>query len=212
MTNHQRSFQEDEAYAKRLANMLYRRSTSNPKSSMTWDDIYSDVCLTWVACRDNFNPDAGASFKTYFANAVVHNYGNAAKRRFRSIETSSLSIDTSGHEEDGDGGSLHEWEAIADHSADIESAVARRQKLRRLAGKYPLLVRCLELCADTPDDLQQELKAFQDYTQIASSMGFMVEAAPSALTVNMLHKVFGFNWRDRRVLHEEMERAAEYVG
>lgn len=210
MTDAPRNFRDDEAYARRLTNYLFRK-TRHSSPSITWGDIYSDVCLAWVQCRDNYDPDKGASFKTYFSHAVMRNYGIAARRRYRSTEAHTISFDHyRGDNNDGD--AQDDWDALADQAEDIERAASQRQRLRRLSGKFPLLTRMLELCADTPDDLQQEISALREYTARAGALGVAMEAAPTAMTVNNLHKIFGFNWRHRRILHEEMERAAEYVG
>lgn len=200
-------FEDYQSQARGIARAIYGRAKRYGRHDISFDDIYSDVCMTWVSCRDNFKPDMGAAFKTYFQSSAFLNLPMFMRRGFNKNRPKHISFD-----QEIPGTDVAIGETLADDRIDIECLVSRRERLRRLAGRFPLLTTMLELIAEQPPELQEELRAVQDYYQRARAQGFACETPPTMLTMSLMHKLFGFNWRNRVRLKREMEDAAEYIG
>ena len=203
-------FEDYESLAKRIAARLLRKAQIAGNPTVDKNTIYSDVCYTWVKCRDNYNPEFGVSFGSYFYTSAMKNYGMFTRDRYDEVQAKSDSIDSL--IADDDDRSHHDVNpALIDHSIDTESLVSRRQRLRRLGGKFPVLTTILELIADPPEELQNELKAYKAQAEISDRLGYSVNPVPQMLTIDLLQKIFGFNWRHRLRLCGEIDDAIAYI-
>ena len=128
-------FEDYESQARGIARAIYGRARRYGRHDISFDDIYSDVCMTWVSCRDNFKPDMGAAFKTYFQSSAFLNLPMFMRRGFNKNRPKHVSFD-----QEIPGTDVSVGETLADDRIDIEGLVSRRERLRRLAGRFPMLL------------------------------------------------------------------------
>lgn len=207
-------FADYEKTAKYLALRVYNHARANGESSFTYEEAYSDVCLTWVYCRDNFNPEKGVKFRTYFWNAVLKNRGNFANRRRRQLPANTVSFDqpihTSSASEDGE---LRLENILGDDKVDVEGDMFLKEQLEQIAYRYPLIARLLQLSLEQPDDLMNELDALKEHHRLLVEKGMHsdINFSAEALTPEILKKIMDFNWRHKQKLMKDMSDAAQLL-
>ena len=95
-----------------------------------------------------------------------------------------------------------------DETADTELEVIRREGVRKISEKYPVVAKMMELMILEPDDLIAELRAAQEQYEYAKAMGLNMNVPPTTLTFETLNQIFDFNWRDRATFHKEIALAS----
>ena len=202
-------FEDYEDLAKSLARFSWRMRVQKGEGGLTLDEVYSDVCMTWVACRDNFKEDTGASFKTYFWNACRYNNSGASRKALNQIGHESVRLDDKIGDDD-DSSSLHDL--IEDERVDVENEFSQRERLALATVKFPLLGKMLGLVMDPPSEFLDELRAAQAQEELGRQLGIYVPRAPTQLTLSVIADIMRLNWRQNLRLKEEMKRASEYLG
>jgi len=168
--------------------------------------------MTWVRCRDGFDPSHGVKFSTYFANSVNHNFNRGvlvAKLIGKQPEGGIVSLNksVSGPDSDSD---LTLAEVLEDeHAVDPELMVDARLLLDRKMAADPLLAQVVTLLAAPPPELAAELEAFRCLRQRAIDQGIetrhTTSAAPTTLTLGLLNRIFRFNWREKGLVNAAVQ-------
>lgn len=170
---------------------------------LAYEDVFQDLALVWVRCRDQFDPSQGAKFGTYYYNAALHEWGRF-KREIR-VQRRTVSASVSG-EEDGQDGQDERGADITgiadDATASPEEQLIQRQRAAVALRRNPLMHRLISLSVEAPDDLQAELHALAAQRDWAARCGTPIsETPPTALTPVILSRIFGFNWRHKIMMH-----------
>jgi hypothetical protein len=203
-------FEDYQAQAKQIASRLTWKAKRAGNPVLDKDTLYSDVCMTWVKCRDNFDESFGVPFKSYFMSAAYKNYGMFVRDHYDEVSAHSDSLHS---EYDNDGeGVIKPIDKIEDEGVDIEALTSRRQMLRRMAGRFPLVVTLLDIIVNPPDELQSEIIAANEYYGVCERLGYGAHRPATMLTFSSLQKILGFNWRQKERLQEELKDAVEYIG
>lgn len=199
-------FQDYERLCRWVTAKVMRRAKAR---GLTIDqgDAFQEICLLWVQCRDRFDPEKG-KFSTFFVRTVLlaFNQGNLVDRvNGRQPKGGMVSLNAlCGDDDDDDGYELQD--VIADRGLiDIEEAYAEREEVARRLDTNPVLKRLIQLTADTPPELMAHLEALRAQKEYSRSLEVpIVEAIPTAMTPELLRKLFQFNWRQRKLAQTEL--------
>lgn len=167
----------------------------------SYDDIFQDLALVWVQCRDQFDPSVGAPFSSYYYRAALNHWPRCAKQVM--AENATVSIEEPVNPDD-----QVRLEELLTDPAELspEERFARREWVDASLDDNPLLSRLLELSADPPPDLKRELMALAAQQVWMRERGLPVDQpAPVAFTPNLLIGTFNFNWRHRLLLRVSEE-------
>lgn len=204
-------FEDWELFAKKLAHQ-FRRSIYKWGHSITFEDAYSEVTLRWVLARDGFKPELGFSFGTYFARAV-HYWVRPFVQSMREDRESNNAVRLDLSVVDEGDSSFHE--IIVDRGQHTpEQDLIRREGLEIGQDIPPLVRHLLKLMIEAPEELLCELRAAEAQREWALSIGSSChqQSAPTQLTPKVLAQIFGFNWKQRLRLRQELEEASHNVG
>jgi len=199
-------FKDHIKLAKYLTRQVMRRYAG---VRLEFDDVFGEVALIWVRCRDGFDPEFGVQFTTYFTRAVHKSASNIVRHLRDPALASAARLDQPIFtDEDGEDGSMQ----IADIGAlSPERGAIISEALITINKSSPLLTRLLALCRDQPAELIQELHAAQAHRDYAARRGHFVEEPASALTPRVLGQIFKFNWRWRDEMIRAIDKGAKYV-
>lgn len=185
---------------------VHRRAIASGRA-VDYEDIYQEVSMIWLRCRELYKPEFGVKFSTYFVNAGLKSFKRIMGNIAGATGESSYE-DLSYGGEDGDG--QHFLDYTPDPSAkDPEAeAIAREEQEILLTQTNPLLGRLVELSVQQPPELLAQLEAARAHQALAKTMGLPTgEAPPAALTPTVVGQILRFNWRKRKELKMNMEAA-----
>jgi hypothetical protein len=171
------------------------------------DDALQEIALIWMICKRNFDPKFGATFRTYFSNAVMKAWPTVAKHHTDKATHNAMQIDSFF---EGDGGT-ESLEIEDERAENPEREAIRSELIAQALERNPSLVPMLKLVESPPEELLKELVAARAQFDYAKSMGIAIDAPPVALTPKVISKIFGMNWRHRQALGKQLEKATRYV-
>lgn len=184
------------ALTRKLCGWVAARDRSGATPS--YEDIFQDLAMVWVQCRDRFDPTRGVMFSTYFTRAALNQWQRLAKQINQSRHTVSMdepmlqSADYTLAEAVGDPDQL-----------SPEDVLAQKEWVEQLMQANPLLARLVELSASPPEDLRDELAALEAQREWALSQGIeTLNLVPAAFTPQLLSRTFNFNWRHRAMMQD----------
>lgn len=201
-------WQDSERTARYLARRLLDRARRMGLRTVQYEDLLSEVWMTWTMCRDGFDPARGVRFNTYFVRSVENNWRDFCRRHYDPMVDRAASIDTFGVNDDGE---VEGLEVPDENATQGDQAFALRESLEQAGRDSPLAYKLLQLAAQAPDELVAELRAAEAQASWAREMGVRGEVAPRVLTPRLLGRIFRFNWRWRIELLNGLERLATHV-
>jgi hypothetical protein len=196
----------------KLTHWLSRRLVARGQGegvALPYGDVFQELVLVWLRCRDGFDQAVGVKFSTYYVRAAVWEYRNIkralAGQYARHMVSLSDQVGGAGEE------SLDWIDVIPDLSAENpEAQVALAQSVEQEMAINPALHRLTELAANPPPELARELEALAAQAAWAKHLGVVQpETMPTALTPMMLRRLFRLNWRQRKL---SLPRAEAFSG
>lgn len=200
-------FEDWQRMAHLLTNKLLARA-SRSGFRVEREDVFQHVAMTWMRCRDGFDPERGVTFATYFWQATMLGFGRITRSECDPTSRYAWCLDAPISAEEGDQSAQS---LLADPTETIDETVDRAMRLRKIAETHPILGRFIGLLTETPDELNAELEAAAAQRRYALSRGIKMDQPPTQLTPEALSRIFDFNWRSRRILHEEITHAADLL-
>lgn len=168
--------------------------------STMFDDVYQEMCMTFVKAQRNFDPSKGNAFSTFLVRACWHNINRWAKGEFAHVAASLDSVV-------GDEDDREHHELIADGAPTIEDELmAREIRAKRLAKLTPLARKFVDLLENPPPALVRELKALQARCELGRSRGIAGARAPSSISPAFVMDVMGLSRGQRNRVYAELER------
>lgn len=189
-------FEDYERLTHKLTRKLYGWACARDRQGKppAYEDIFQDLAVIWVQCRDGFDPSQGVQFSTYYTVAAIRHWARLELQVKRENTTISLDEPVRSQED-----SVLLEEILVDPTElTPEEHLARREWASGSLGANPLLARLVEISTHPPPELKRELMALAAQRVWAQQQGLAVDqSAPSVLTPTLLGRTFGFNWRHR---------------
>lgn len=165
-----------------------------------YEDVYQDVCLTWIKAAEKFEPDRGFRFSTYLTTAAQNNLRRSWKNRV--VEPKSVSFD---HPASEHGRTLAETLPDDQDTADI--GVEQRQLAEeKLSMLSPLTRRIVEIIYDPPEIIRQEVRAFKARQRHAVELGITKFVQGGDLSVQFMMDLLRVPPHQRRAIRDELKR------
>jgi len=194
----------------KIANQVFfkRVMAAHLQHRVTLEDLVQEGALTWIVCMEQFDPNAGAKFSTYLAQATYQNINRAVDRlgNQRSGETQvfasldspvSAESDTQMHEL-VEGQSLDDGEALCVIQERIERA---RRELS------PLAALVYEWMYDPPEWVLEEVKAAREQVLHGCELGIIrSKYLPSDfdLVARIVNRLWGVDQSRLRKIRTEL--------
>lgn len=163
------------------------------------DDLHQEVCLIWLSCTRNFQPEHG-KFSTYFARSALlafaqghlvrHVIGKQPEGGMASLNQMAL---------DGEGEEL--VDLLADEGIeDPEERMMRIDRVNQELEANPVLHRLVQIATAAPPEFMAQLQALKAQQEYARQLGLPArETLPVSLTPDIVRQIFRFNWRQRKL-------------
>lgn len=189
----------------RLHQKLYASGANGQQIS----DIEQEMWIVWCKARDAYNPEKGASFKTFLINGM----NMRAKEMLRILvgkrfsENFALSLDHSYSSEDGDGATLSESVPSADPTPEelLKESQSQKRALERLSPKARMFV---ALMHNQPAELLAERDALVAKGEYARNQGIRYPS-PQRLTSSIVLDFMGVIGPERTKVMRELESVGE---
>ena len=160
----------------KIANQVYynRVLAAHLQHRISLEDLIQEGALTWMACMDKFDPDAGAKFSTYLAQATYQNLNRAVDRmgNMRSGEKQQFSsLDAyAGPDSDTELHELIEGESLADG----EAICVIHERIERARRELSPLARVMyEWMYDPPEWVEEEVRAAREQVLHGCKLGII---------------------------------------
>jgi hypothetical protein len=171
-----RRWESIERLVYKIANQVFynRVLAAHLQHRITLDDLVQEGALTWIICMEQFDPDAGAKFSTYLAQATYQNLNRVVDRfgNRRSGESQSFtSLDAPATAESDT--ELHEliegqtWD-------DGEAMCIVHERIERARKQLsPLAALMYEWMYDPPEWVVAEVKAAREQVLHGCELGII---------------------------------------
>jgi hypothetical protein len=190
----------------RCAFRYLKRAHAAGARSVMLSDVVSELSLAWVIAREKFDPTQGVPFGAYLQLGmrnhinrwIDHQIGHAAN---------AIDLD----EEYGDepGSDLHE--AVADTGPLQDDLLGDSQEFEdNIALLSPEARQFVELLANPPLALYEEMSAIQARAEFAKSRGISV-GAPSHITGALVFDLMGAGRAERNKIYREVKHLARFA-
>jgi len=200
-------WRDSEQSVNSFAYRVGRRITAAGAPAYLVEDVKQELWIAWCLARDSYNPERGASFKTFLFNGMRQHINrwvdyNVSRRHGEVI---AYSLD---YEMESESGSMTLQEVVASDEAlpdeELMDADSWEFALRLLPPKARKFA---ELLKDPPESLFDELRRVQAKGEYARSQGFSMGVA-NHVTSSMIFDVLGVS----RVERSQITKVIRKVG
>jgi len=171
-----RRWESIERLVYKIANQVFynRVLAAHLQHRISLDDLVQEGALTWMICMEQFDPEAGAKFSTYLAQATYQNLNRFVDRfgNRRSGESQSFtSLDApSGPDSETE---LHQF-IEGDQWEDGEAMCIVHERIERARQELsPMAALMYEWMYDPPEWVLEEVKAAREQVLYAVEQGIL---------------------------------------
>lgn len=198
-------FEDYTRLAHSMARKAYERLRAAGCHSMTYEDVFQEMALSFVKARAKFDPGRGATFATYYTTAAWTNFNRVAESLIEQ-NIGHESLDEARSQNDRE---FHESVADEDTETPEELALLAERRRKKLAAMSPLARRVVEILDAPPKVVLDELKAVRARAKRSRERGVGRMVAPQTLTVRFIMQVMGLSPAQMQEVKRELERAAQ---
>jgi len=189
----------------RSAYRYLKRAHAAGARSVLLADVVSELSLAWVIAREKFDPSKGVPFGAYLQLGMRNHINAWIDRQIG--HAAALDLDEDYGEEDG--ANLHE--AIADGGPLQDDVLGDTQEFERnIALLSPEARQFVELLANPPPALYEEMTAIQARAEFANSRGIRT-GVPSHITGSLVLDLMGATRVERNRIYGEVKHLARYI-
>lgn len=196
-------------FVKKLSYRYFRQSEKLGLNDLDVEDIEQEVWITWLRCRERFDPqnDAGSGFVNYFANAAHFNMQRVLSRTVRdTVEIAPVSVH-SFQDEDGtpfDDCTLR----IGSDDLTPERYAQGKAMLEQVWNRFSEVTRyVLTMQLNPPKDLLDYAEAISALQQIEVSIGVRSKTCRKDVSLRLIVRYLGLPNSWYRTILDELESA-----
>lgn len=190
----------------RLARAYHRRYFASCGSSLPVEDLTQEFWLVWHNVSVRFDPDRGFAFSAMLGVSIRNKAIELAKFHTRRANIIAGSLNTSAPGSETEMINLVE----SDEPSGEEVVLSKERTAGLLSMVDDRLRRMIELLENTPEILEEEVKAAKAKAEFARSIGIKL-TAPKEVTLTMLTDLFGLSRCSRyRLIDQMKEVMAQY--
>lgn len=162
-------------------------------TSMDYDDIYQENCVSLVKAQKTYNPECGIGFSAYMGRSMINNFNKLADKLIReNTEIGLFSLE--GFSDDD--GELDGFKAIEDTSAGPESDLEMTQEARARLAKLSKPARSVIRDLIRPSiGLIEHHRAEYAQSCHGKEMGVPVRRIPIEIDLRYIVKFHGMTFR-----------------
>lgn len=193
-------WQDWERTVKASAWRYLKRAHAAGAKSVQLEDVQSELSVAWCIARDKFNPDHGVPFGAYLQTGM-RNHIN----RWIDDQIGEVGFDL---DDTGASGEEDRYSMIPDGAQGQDDVLAESQTFKRnMALLSPEARKFVEILADPPLALYEEMTAIQARAEFAKSRGIQT-GAPGHITGALVMDLIGAERVDRNRIYAEVKRVA----
>lgn len=203
------AFEEHSRLLHFIAAKVLRRVWSAGAKSVSHDDIFQELCIAWCVARDKWEPSYNVPFSAYLSRGAFQHINRWVDSQIGQATLAPISIDTSGHDWNGEASALHD--AIPSADKPIDEVVIEKDFFEKVRSNLsPLALLVLDLWNEPPPELVEEAKALQTRAQFARSRG-ITAVHGGRFDITTVMNFMGLNLAQRRVVYAEINASIEFA-
>ena len=184
------------------------RRLAGLNQSAVIDDIKQELAIAWCIARDTYDPECGASFKTYLTNGMRLHINRHIEKQYerRMTEVMALSLDMPTNSDEGSG-TLGDVVPSADPAIDlaIEEQSIWNHVSERLSDKAKMF---LSFVRERPDLLMDNVDKIRIRTEYARSRGISTFAFLT-LNASVLFDFMDVSKSERKAILDEIRELGD---
>lgn len=199
----------DKAQVKAFAYKVLKRVHALGAKTQTVEDIEGELWVAWCLACERYNPEGGASFKTFLYQGMRMHINRWIEKSFERFhdETTAISIDASHH--DAEDTTL--GEVIPDSGLRQDEEFQREDcfnyALTRVSDRAGQFLKFLK---DHPPELMERMKDLEAKAAYAKEIGASY-AMPHRLTSSMIFDFMGASRVERKQIMEEVTQIGQLI-
>lgn len=194
-------------YIKRAAGRFLRRARAAGASTVTVDDIVSELSVAWCMARDGWNPQFNVPFGAYLARGMINHINRFLKKEIGAAQFAPYSTNARFQEDDD----TELGDMLASREVSQEQFLIEKLSWERAVGELsPRAKRFIELLESPPPELYEQVTALQARAIYARERGidsFAVKGVTGGLVLDFM----GASRTERTAIYKEIKILARKV-